>query len=230
MSKLKSLPRTDTQIRQIVLEYFYDRNKNSKSARSDKTGAAVKISVVYRELKLSHQLSRPEIRRNLTYLISERWVEEEQVVKSVPLKSGAIIPQSTSYYRITAAGIDKIDGPGEFTMPKFHGINIHAVNASGHNIITVGDGNQVDVRHSTAASALADLRQKIVSSKQLTEDQKFEAVADVDTIQSQLAKASPSARIIRVAWSGVEKMATLAGLVAHSRHVAALLGALFSTG
>jgi hypothetical protein len=227
MPKLKAPSRTDDDIRRIVLEYFYFRNKNAKSARSDKSGVAAKISVVYRDLRLSHQLNRQEIRRNLTYLISEGWVEEEQVVKNVPLKSGAIIPQSTSFFKITAAGMDKIDGPGEFTMPKFHGINISAV---GQSIVTVGDGNQVNARFSQAGNALADLREAIVSSDKLTEDDKLSAVADIDAIQSQLAKTNPCAEAIRAIWSGVEALATSAGLVVNARQVAKLLTSIFAAG
>lgn len=44
---------------------------------------------------------------SLTYLISEGWVEEEQIRKSAPLKTGTIIPQITPFYKITARGIDK---------------------------------------------------------------------------------------------------------------------------
>jgi hypothetical protein len=227
MVKLKAIPRTDTEIRQIALEYSYNRNKNARSARSDKTGAATKISIVYRELKLTHQLSRQEIRRNLTYLISEKWVEEEQVVKSVPLKSGAIIPQSTSYYRITAAGMDKIDGAGEFTMPKFHGINIRA---TGQSIVTVGDGNQVNARFGSAGKAVAKLRQSIVASSKLTDDDKVDAVADLDAIQSQLAKPNPCIKVVRALWSGVETIATSAGLIVDVREVAKLLSAVYSAG
>jgi hypothetical protein len=51
-------------------------------------------------------------------------VAEERVEKSVPLRSGTVIPQATSYYGITALGIDKIEGPSEYTMKKFQGINI----------------------------------------------------------------------------------------------------------
>jgi hypothetical protein len=73
-------------------------------------------------------------------LISQGWVEEESVEKSFTAAGGTVIPSSTNYYKITAAGIDKIEGSGEFTMPKFHGIKIEA---TGQNIITLGDGNQI---------------------------------------------------------------------------------------
>lgn len=227
MSRIKIPPRTDTEIRGIVLEYFYGRNKNATSARSDKTGVAAKISVVNRDLKASHQLRRQDIRRNLTYLISEGWIQEEPVLKHVRLPSGVMIPQCTSYYKITASGMDKIDGPGEFTMQKFHGVNISAV---GQSIVTVGDGNQVNARFSGAGNALADLRRELVSSTKLTDDDKLSAVADIDAMQSQLAKKNPCASVIRTLWSGVESLATTAGLIIHAREVARMLSEMYATG
>ena len=111
-------PRSSNEIRAILLQYFYDRNTKATSARG-KQGFAIKISDIRKELKASHGLTQQEVVGNLNYLISQGWIAEEQVQKSVPLPSGTIIPQATSYYKITAAGIDKIEGPGEFTMDKF---------------------------------------------------------------------------------------------------------------
>jgi hypothetical protein len=124
MAKKSAIPaRTNTEIRRIMLQYFYDRNKNATSARGKK-GSAIKISDIKKELKASHDLTQQEVQSNLTYLISQGWVEEDAVEKSFTAPGGTVIPSSTSYYKITAAGIDKIEGPGEFTMAKFHGINI----------------------------------------------------------------------------------------------------------
>lgn len=95
---------------------------------------------------------------NLTYLISQGWVEEDTVEKTFTAPGGTVIPSSTSYYKITAAGIDKIEGPGEFTMPKFHGIKIEA---TGQNIITLGDGNQINAKFGELGEALAELRDAV---------------------------------------------------------------------
>jgi hypothetical protein len=225
MAKSKVPAYTDNEIRKTLLNYFYTRNRTSRSARSDKTGVAAKISVVYRNLKDSHDLSQQQIRSNLTYLISQGWVEEEQVTKNVPLRTGTIIPQATSYYKITAAGIDKIEGPGEFTMPKFQGIKIEA---TGQNIITVGDGNRVDARYSAVAGALADLKEAMINSDRMTESDKLAAVADIDTIQAQLAKPEPNKSVVRTIWSAVDKVATLAGLAANAAQVAGLISPLIT--
>lgn len=222
--KAATAVRSSNDIRTIMLRYFYDRNKNATSARG-KHGFAIKISDIRKELKASPGLSREEVVSNLNYLISQGWIAEEQVAKSVPLPSGTIIPQATAYYKITAAGIDKIDGPGEFTMDRFKGIKIEA---TGQNIITVGDGNQVNARYSEAAGALIDLRQTLVQSTLLTEAQKLDAVADIDSIQSQLVKPDPNRSVIKGAWEGIKRFETILGIAEKIGTVAGLLAPFLS--
>ena len=127
MAKAKPKPpeKSNTEIRHTLLRYFYDRNRNATSVRGKK-GSAVKIRDVKSELKAQAALTQQEVMSNLTYLLSQGWVEEDAVEKSFTAPGGTVIPSTTSYYKITAAGIDKVEGPGEFTMPKFHGIKIEA--------------------------------------------------------------------------------------------------------
>jgi hypothetical protein len=53
-------PLSNNEIRRIMLQYFYDRNKNATSARGKK-GSAVKISDVKKELKVAHSLTQQEV-------------------------------------------------------------------------------------------------------------------------------------------------------------------------
>jgi len=208
--------RSSNEVRTIVLRYFYDRSRTATSARG-KRGFAVKITDVRRELKSSHRLTQQEVLGNLNYLMSQGWIEEQQIEKSVPLPSGTVIPQATSYYKITAAGTDKIEGSGEFTMRKFHDIRI---DATGQNIITLGDGNQINAQFGDLGKALADLRGAITKSN-AAEGEKLSVVADIETIQSQLAKPKPSTGIISAAWSAIKGAAVIgefAGLVRHVAH------------
>lgn len=223
-AKKKSAPRTQSEdeLRQIILQYFYDRNAKATSARG-KEGYAVNISDVRKELKASHGLKQQEVVRNLNYLMSQGWIEEEQVHKSVPLPSGTIIPQATSYYKITAAGIDKIEGDSEFTMDKFKGIRIEA---TGQNIITVGDGNQVNARYEDLASELVALKESIRQSEELSEAAKLDAVADIDTIESQLAKTTPNKGVIQGAWDTIKELDQVAGSAERVAKVSALIASV----
>lgn len=204
-----------------MLDYFYERNRTATSARGKK-GAAVKISDVKRELKANHGLTQQEVQSNLTYLQSQGWVEEDEVKKSITAPRGTVIPSSTSYYRITAVGIDKIEGPGEFTMDRFHGIKIEA---TGQNIITVGDGNQVDARFGDLGQALADLRDAVAASA-VAEQEKLSLVADIETIQSQLAKPEPSRGILRAAWETVRGAAAINGCASLVERAGTLIAGL----
>jgi hypothetical protein len=215
-------PLTNNEIRTIMLRYFYDRNGNATSTRGKK-GSSVKISDVKRELKTSHELTQQEVQSNLTYLISQGWVKEDVVEKSYTAPSGTVIPSTTHFYTITAPGIDKIEGPGEFTMPKFHGIKIEA---TGQNIITLGDGNQVNAKFGELGQSLSELRSAITSSE-AQESTKLELVADIDTIQSQLAKAEPNRTIMKAAWEVVKGAAAINGCTVLVHKIAGLLAPFF---
>jgi hypothetical protein len=219
MAKKGAVPeRTSTEIRAIILRYFYDRNANATSTKGKK-GAAVKIRDVKAELKASAGLTQQQVVGNLTYLLSQGWVAKESVQKDFQPAGGAVIHQTTDYYLISAAGIDKIEGQGEFTMPKFHGIKIEA---TGQNIITVGDGNQVDAAYGNIGEALSELRDAITQSL-ISERDKLSYVADIDTIQSQLAKPTPSRAIIAAAWTTVKAAASINGCITLVHKVGGLL-------
>ena len=222
-AKGDSVRSRNNDIRHIMLRYFYDRNANATSARGKK-GSAVKISDVKKELKASCGLTQQEVQSNLTYLISQGWVEEERVEKSFTTPRGAAVPSSTSFYKITAAGMDKIDGEGEFTMPKFHGIKIEA---TGQNIITLGDGNQINARFSDLGKALVELRNAITESP-APESDKMMFIADIDTVQSQLAKPLPNKGIIAAAWEAVKGAAAIDGCAHLVAKVASLIGGVIS--
>ena len=212
---------TNDEVRKHILRYFYERNQNATSSMG-KRGSAIKISDVKSELKAKHGLSQQQVQSNLTYLISQGWIVEKTVKKEFTAPGGTKIPSETTFYQITASGIDKIEGPGEFTMPKFHGIRIEA---TGQNIITLGDGNQVNAEFGELGSSLSDLRTAIVSSSE-PEESKMALVADIDTIQSQLAKPNPIPQIVRAAWESAKTAATIDGCANLVQHIGTLVAPL----
>lgn len=225
MKKPKPPEPTDDQIREIILRYLYDRNQNATSRRGKTTGAAVTISVLRAELKSSHGLTGQQVHSNLTYLESQGWVEDRPVTKSFNTKAGGTIPSTTSYYIITAAGIDRMGGPSVFTRSRFDGIRIEA---TGQNIITLGDGNQVNARFQALGEALSELRRAIKASDRIDETQKMELVVDVDTLQTQLARPTPNRELVSRLWEGINRAASIAGLADAAAKVAGLLTTLLS--
>ena len=222
--KLKKVLFTDDQIRQIMLEYFFERNKNATSRLGKKSGAAVTISVIRAELKTLKGLSAQGVQSNLTYLLSQGWVEKQLITKSFPTKMGGFNPSITNYYIITAAGIDKIKGPSEFTRDRFQGIKIEA---TGQNIITLGDGNQINIRFREIGEELAKLIESIKASDKLDETTKLNSVADIHSIQDQLAKPKPNQKVISNLWEGIHKAASAAGLLEAAAKIAGLIASLF---
>jgi hypothetical protein len=210
------LPRTADEIREIILRYLYDRNANATSRRGKSTGAAITIRVMRADLKASHGLTAPEVHSNLAYLESQGWVEDRPLAKTFTTRRGGVVPAATSYYIITAAGIDRTGGPSMFTRDRFVGIRIEA---TGQNIITLGDGNQVDARFQALGESLAELRDAITSSTGLDESQKMELVVDVDTLQMQLARSTPDRNLVSRLWEGINRAASVAGLTEDAARV-----------
>jgi hypothetical protein len=96
-------------VRAKILRYFYDTNQNATS-RAGKKGSAIKISDLKSELKARHGLKQQEVVSNLTYLTDMGWVKTFEIEKQVGTKGGTIVPSSVTWYEVTAAGIDRIEG------------------------------------------------------------------------------------------------------------------------
>jgi hypothetical protein len=197
------------EVRRQILRYFYDRNANATS-KTGKKGTAAKISDVKAGLKALHGLTQPQVMSNLTYLIDMDWVKTFEIQKQFEAKGGTTIPSSVTWYEITAAGIDKIDGESEFTSPsRFEGVNIQA---TGTNVITMGNGNVVNVEHRELHAELSTLRDRLTLADGLSEGAKLEVVADIESLKDQLAKPAPNPTVVKALWSGIEKAAAIAGL------------------
>jgi hypothetical protein len=212
------------KVRSQILCYFYDRNKNATSQHGKK-GSAVKISDAKRELKDQHGLTQQQVVSNLTYLIDKGWINKTEVEKTVMVRGGSV-PSTVTWYEISSAGIDKIEGESEFKANhRFSGINI---TATGQNIIALGDGNIVNARYADLRKELDHLSEAVVGSPKLQETEKLDLVTDIETIKDQLVKSQPNRSIIRELWGGVDKAVTAAGFVDLVRRVAPLLeGLLF---
>ena len=120
-------------------------------------------------------------------------------------------------------GVDRIGGPSVFTRDRFEGIKIEA---TGQNIITLGDGNQVNAKFEALGESLADLRKAIKESNKLSEPEKVDLVVDVDTLQTQLGRTTPNDELISRLWEGINRAASLAGLAEVATKVGALLSGL----
>lgn len=220
-----TLPSTNPndEIRSRILRYFYDRNAKATS-RFGKKGSAVKISDVKRELKAAHGLSQQEVMSNLTYLIDREWVKTVDQAKTVSTPRGTTMPSVVTFYEIAAQGIEMIEGPSQFEPPdRYPGINILA---TGSSVITLGDGNYVNVRHQHLFERLSELKEGISRSDQLSDSEKLEVSVDIETVKDQLAKETPDASILGRLWPRIEKAANVAGLTSLAIEIGGLIQGL----
>ena len=178
-----------------MLQYFYDRNKYVTS-KQGKTGSQVRISDIKKELKRIHGLTQQEIISQLRYLISNEWVEEIVKERTFTTPRGTQQPSIQEWYAITAKGMDRIEGSSSEFMREspYANVNITAVNSA----VQLGDGNVVRESFVGLAKDLEQDRRAIEESD-LTEDDKMSAIAEIETVNSQLAKPEPSKPIIKMA-------------------------------
>jgi hypothetical protein len=197
-------------IRQKMLQYFYDRTQNARSA-TGKFGVAARISTVKADLKKRYGFTQQQVISNLEYLVDRGWVNRVPETKHVTTTKGIHLPSTTYFYEISAAGVDKLEGGSEF-QPKerFAGINIEA---TGSNVITLGDGNLVNAEYRQLFTSLSELRDQIVANPELSEKEKYTAAVDIGTLQDQLAKPDPDKQVMSRLWENVEKVAKVGGLV-----------------
>ena len=186
-------------IRQQMLQYFYDRSQNATSERG-KRGSQVKISDIKRELKERYGLNQTQIIAQLNYLISSEWVVKFIEERTFITNRGTQQPSSTDWYAITAKGTDKIEGiSSEFMRESpYANVNITAVNSA----VQLGNGNVV---RESFVSLAKDLEQdrRVIEESELTEDDKMSAIAEIETINSQLAKPEPNKPIIKMALDSI---------------------------
>ena len=139
---------------------------------------------------------------NLTYSIDNGWIKTVNIDKTVKVKGGTI-PQRTTFYEITAKGIDKIEGGSQFEpKERYSGINI---TASGNNIINLGDGNVVNAQYANLHRALEELKDAISNSNELTNIENIDLLVDAESIKEQSAKSQLNKIIISQLWNSLEK-------------------------
>ena len=187
------------QIRQQMLQYFYDRSHEATSERG-KRGSQIKISGIKKELKERYGLNQTQVMAQLNYLISSEWVVKFTEERTFTTNRGTQQPSSTDWYAITANGVDKIEGASSEFMREspYSNVNITAVNSA----VQLGNGNVVHKSFVGLANDLDDLRRGIDESE-LTDEEKMSAIAEIETINSQLAKPEPNKSIIKMALDGL---------------------------
>jgi len=202
-------------IRETILHYLYELHQKARSLKS----AATNISALKKAMK-QKSISQQDVVANLDYLIQKGWVKPVIEQKTFTTRSGISVPSTSTRYKITDVGIDKIEGESAFQrQDKYAGINITNI----QGVTVIGDENVVNAEYSDLYQALNEFEKSISSSDKLSDEDKLNVTADVESLKNQLSKPKPNRAIIANIWSGIEKIVTGAGLAQAVAKVAALV-------
>lgn len=208
------------QIRDAILRYLYDVHSKARSPKTAGQG----IRDLQAGLKpLGHK--QQEVASNLDYLIQKGWVREMVTERTFTTPRGTTQSSEKRSYKISDAGIDKLESASTYERPETAShINITNI----HGVTVVGEGNVVNTSFTEVATVLSDLRQALLTSDAISDEQKLDAAADIDALQSQLQKPAPKREIVAPLWKSIEAAATVGGFVELAEQAAQLLGPLIS--
>jgi len=220
MKKVQRSEKSNDEIRELILRDLYQVHKNTRSLKT----ARKSISELKQQLK-KHGLSEREIVHNLDFLIQSDWVRVEKEITEFRTPKGFVRKQEKDYFKISDIGINYLEGISKFQRVEksFAGINV--TNIGG--VTVLGDGNTiVNMDYTDLYRELSLISEVVRKSEQLTDADKLDYVAEIETIKSQLMKPKPDKSTIRRAWEKLKPLATVAGIASFFTQVAKLIGAL----
>ena len=211
MPKKTKVELSDDSVREIILKYFYDALNESRGLESHK----LKLKQIYKGLKERGIERKPAV-RNLRYLIETKWILEE--IKEIHF---ATRQGESKTYRISKDGIDLFEGSSKFQKSdRFTGINISNLTNS---VVVIGNNNYVRNEHKDLAESLNKLGNQIRLSSELSDEQKVEYQAEINTINSQLAKSNPDKGIIQKSWEFLKGVSVVNSLITLFNHTSDLI-------
>ncbi|MDQ1280374.1 MAG: hypothetical protein QG670_1637 [Thermoproteota archaeon] len=202
------------EICEAILKFFYDIHKSSRSMKSSR----LKISTIKKGLK-QEGLTEQEIIGNLDYLIQTDWIVKDEESYQLPT-SNRIINAKAEFYKISDKGIDHFNGASKF-QKKHPPAGINITNLQG--VTVVGDGNIVNAVYSDLYRNLNLLADEIAKTEKISDEDKLNYSAEINTITSQLSKQSPDKDIVTKAWEKLKPLATIAGIVSFFEKVESLI-------
>lgn len=148
-------------------------------------------------------MKQQEVTHNLDYLVQVGWVKEVVKERDFATPDGIRLSREQVKYKITDVYINHLEVASLFTKPRAIG-QINITNIQG--VTVVGDGDIVNTQLTDLSAALDELENAIISSRELTEEQKLGATADIATIRNQIAKSSPNRSIVKASWKSIQEL------------------------
>lgn len=207
-------------IRDAILRQLYAIHTNAKSPKS----AGAKIRDLQKTLK-GQGYKQQEVASNLDYLIQKGWAVENVANRTFTTPAGTTQVSEVRTYKISDTGIDRLEAASIYERPRTeHAINVTTING----VTVVGDGNVVNTNYTDLSRVLSGIRTHVLESAALPDAEKLNVAADIDAVQSQLAKPEPNKDVIKALWSGIQASVTAAEFVDLIQKASDLLGPLIS--
>ena len=218
MPKKVKVQLSEDEIRIMILEYLYNAWKNPRGMESHK----LKISKICSDLK-KKDVEKKYVIRNLHYLIETGWAVEE--IKESQYFTGKMsVPTEKKTYRISKDGIDFFEGHSKFQKSnKLAGINISNIEKS---VIVLGDDNVVRNEYKELSESLDKFGNQIRMSGELSDVEKMDYQAEIETIKAQLAKSNPNKGIIKKSWEALKAVATIGSIAGLYTQIKPLIDSL----
>jgi len=207
-------------IRDAILRHLYTVHQNARGPK----GVAIGIRNLQRAMK-TVGFNQKEVNSNLDYLLQKGWVAIIEEKKTYRTPGGTTQESISTKYKISDVGIDRLEGAS--TYQREHNLsNINITNIKG--VTVVGSGNVVNTDLTDLSNILHDIESALLSSSEITEEQKLNAVSDLGAMQSQLSKPEPNKSILKEAWKGVSATVTAAGFVELLQKASEIIGTLIN--
>ncbi|MDB5050375.1 MAG: hypothetical protein JWO30_3446 [Fibrobacteres bacterium] len=153
--------------------------------------------------------------RNVLQYLEGKGLVQIEVTDVVQLKQNekglANDLQTKKFYRITATGEEFIEERKKeasiFRQKIESEASMNITNIGG--VTVVGNNNIVNAKFGDTYEKLENFKKAVLSSNGLSTEEKINCSSDIETIQKQLSKTSPSKEIVRLAWSAIEASVVL---------------------
>jgi hypothetical protein len=205
MKKKEVKTYTPDEVRQKILAYLGECRKKARGLDSLMASSADIKKALAKE-----GISQNDTVQNLDYLVQHGWVNEKVIKRPYKTPRGFEVPNEKHLFGLSEVGLKYIEGESEFDRASvYSGINI--TNIGG--VTVVGSNNVVRNEFVDILRALTQLEGVVKISDKLSEEQKLDVQADIQTIKNQLSKSSPDKSILQKAMESISFVGSLPGVV-----------------
>lgn len=195
------------EIRDKILEFLYEYDKKTGGLLTTKERVA-------QVLHNKFQFDRKEVRRNIEFLLDEKYIKKNTT------RTGKL---SFEQIRISSNGTQKFED-SKYAKRQFSSVQLQGDN----NIVVLGN-NLGHIQHNQGVS-INELNKliAIIHESPFSQEDKMNLIGDIETIKGQLLKPKPSGELIKSAWgmvrSSTAQLADISGAHDLIEKIGKLLG------